>query len=253
MTVIGPQDSITTLLSRQTSAAPLRAPVSAPVTTPAPTAAPAATTSVPAPSASAASLSSASANLAQMGSILQIAQSGAESVATVLSQLESLAQQAAGADSESIPGLNQRFQQLLAQIDRIVANATFNGSGVLSGALPDVPEMPVLTVASLFGSSQPSLISPEASTKAQAQVSNARQTVQNGSDKIKTAQKTAEFQIASVQTAQSNSIAATSVLTEADFADAVTDIFSELENQPGIAAAAQAGSLPPSLLSLLKD
>lgn len=218
------------------------------------------------------SYTGASASVAQLGSVLQVTSGGLEDIQALLQQLQRLAgQPAAGVEvsSATLADLNSQFQQILAQISRIISRTTFNGVSVLDGSFsgqqltssvpvansqPPVVELPDVSLPTLFGEGQPNLLTLEAAAKAFTQVGNAKDQVSKASADVKTAQGQAEFAAASLQTAIANIDASKAVITNADLAGAFESILGQvLSAQPAEAAQVQSTNLSPALLSLLQE
>ena len=83
------------------------------------------------------SLRQASLNVAQASSMLQVADGGLNQIGDILQRMQAISVQAnSGAlDAGSRKGLNQEFQQLAQEIDRLSGNTNFNGVKLLDGGL----------------------------------------------------------------------------------------------------------------------
>lgn len=275
MTVIGVQNLLSAAIARQAKPAALgsAASVSVPTSVTSSVAADTASlSSIPLQSLNTAGLTGAAANVAQLSSVLQVTSGGVSDVQTLLQQLQDLAgQPAAGTEvsSATLAKLNSQFQQILAQINRIVSTTTFNGVSVLdgsfssqqlAGAAADVQgaasaaiELPDLTTATLFNGAEPNLLTQESAAQAFALVGNARDSVGKSSDNLKASQAQLEFASASLQTALANVDASQATLSESDLAGVFENLLGNLPNEPVSAAQLQASNLSPSLLSLLKE
>lgn len=273
MTVIGLQDFISTAIARQARPAPLisSAPVTAPAGIDASGAGQAASlANFSSQSLNAAAFTGASANVAQLGSLLQVTQGGADDIQALLQQLQNLAAQPAAGQSVSpatLDQINAQFQQLLAQIARIANQTTFNGARVLDGtfsgqqlsqgdaqgAPPPKVELPNLTLDALFGNTQPNLLTQESAQQALALIGNAKDITSKASNDLKNAQSQVGLAAASLQTAQANVDASQAVLSESDLAGLFENLLGGLSGQPASAAQLQTANLSPSLLSLLQE
>lgn len=82
-------------------------------------------------------LRTASNNVAQASSLLQVADGGLQQISTALDRLQEIAVQAnSGAlDDAARKGLNQEFQGLVEEIDRLAGNTNFNNVNLLDGSL----------------------------------------------------------------------------------------------------------------------
>lgn len=270
MTVIGLQDFLSAAIARQVRPAALRAPASAPVapaTTTLTESAPL-TSTISTQALDAAPYTSSATNLAQLGTVLQVGQAGVAKVQDILQQLQALAGQAAGPEvsSATLAKINTQFQQLLAQINRIAAGTTFNGAplldGTFSGQQLATPEaqgnapkisLPELTLASLFGGAQPSVLTPEAAAQALQQLGNAKNVTSEAASDLDDAQSQVEFASASVQTALANIDASSATITDADLQGIIENILGGLLSEPAASASVQTANLSPSLLSLLQE
>ncbi|HTS88783.1 MAG TPA: flagellin [Gemmatimonadales bacterium] len=85
--------------------------------------------------ASAASLQAAQRNASQAASVLQIADGGVQTIASILDRMKELATEAAS-DSSGTTGranLNAEYQQLVQEIDQISQTTQYQGSNLLDG------------------------------------------------------------------------------------------------------------------------
>jgi flagellin len=274
VTVIGLQDFLSAAIARQVKPATLSASAAAPQAPIAPLASleSASSSSISAQSLSTASFSNASVNLAQLSSVLQVSQSGVGQVQSLLQQLEALAGQASGPDvsSATLAKINNQFQQLLAQINRIVAGTTFGDSSVLDGTFSgqqlgsaatgngqqgSAPKisLPNLSLMALFGTGQTNLLTPEAAAQALAQVGNAKNITSKAKADLQEAQNQTEYASATVQTALTNIDASKAFISDSDLLGVFENILNGLLVEPAASAQLQTANLSPSLLSLLQE
>jgi flagellin len=74
-------------------------------------------------------------NTTEANSLLQIAESGASSIGSILERMKELATQAASANSNGQQGrLDEEFTALKAEMDRIVGSTTYQGQELLKGS-----------------------------------------------------------------------------------------------------------------------
>lgn len=206
-----------------------------------------------------AGLINASASLAQLSSLLEVAEAGTQQIGAILERLQSLAQQANGGNID-FAAFNSEFQQLLAQIDRIVNGTTFGGTKLLSGALfgrVDSEEqslsLPDLSIAGLFGMHVPDILTSQRADLASALLMKALSASDKAKEAIAGIFGQLNFAAASVDSALANSAAASSILGESDLAEGENaDAFAVLLSHP-IAVQAQTGNISPGLLSLLQE
>jgi flagellin len=213
-----------------------------------------------------AGLLSASSNFAQLGTLLEVAQSGTQQVGDILQQLVSLAEQVP--QTNDLTGLDSEFSQLITQIDQTVSGTTFGGKGLLGGVFSSDGSdpastngdntsplsLPDLSVSGLFGSNTPNISTPAAAVSALAVLSTAQDTVGSASAEITGVLGQLSFASASVGTALSNNDAAASTLNESDLTDgSALGAFAGFFGSPAATAQAQTGNLPANLLSLLQE
>lgn len=275
MTVIGVQNLLSAAIARQAKPVALGSAASVPVpssVTSSVAAEAASSSSISPQSLNTAGLTGAAANVAQLSSVLQVTSGGVTDVQSLLQQLQDLAgQPAAGTEvsSATLAKLNSQFQQVLAQINRIVSTTTFNGASVLdgtfssqqlSGVAADVQgapsaviDLPDLTTTTLFNGAEPNLLTQESAAQAFALVGSAKDSVNKAGDDLKASQAQLEFASAGLQTALTNVDAAQATLSESDLAGVFENLLGGLANEPVNAAQLQAGNLSPALLSLLKE
>jgi len=81
-------------------------------------------------------LQQAQKNASQAGSVLQIADGATQTVSTILDRMKELAVEASSSnvsDTDRVK-INQEYQQLIQESDRIVANTQYQGSTLLNGS-----------------------------------------------------------------------------------------------------------------------
>ncbi|UKV15416.1 flagellin [Thalassospiraceae bacterium SW-3-3] len=97
------------------------------------------------------SLKTATVNVGQANSMLQIADGGMATIDTVLTRMKTLAvQSASGNLSDTERGfLDDEFQQLIGEIDRISQATTFNGRQLLTGGFNNSIDAPTATATAI--------------------------------------------------------------------------------------------------------
>lgn len=212
------------------------------------------------------SLYNASVELAGLSSALQVAQTGTSQVSTLLQNLQGIAQQLADG-SGNTSALQAEFQTLYSQINQIVAETSFGGTSLLDGSITTSTggtgstqdeeqgiNIPNLSTQGLFGGNAPDVSTPENAASAVTSIGNAENTVNTASNTIETASNQINFAIASYETAQANSFASTSTLTESELGNTgFTSIAAKLLGEPDSSANTQTGKLSGSTLTLLNE
>ncbi len=256
-------NSVSAALAQQSTAVSVRS--SAPVSVPLVNTPQTSDTSPSQPLLASANLLNASASFAQLGSLLEVAQSGTEQIGSILAQLQTLAQQAANGNGvTNLSSLDSAFQQILGQINQIVSGTKFGGTNLLDGTLSgssgdgasigSALSLPDLSTQSLFGSTAPNISTTQNATATLAAIATGQATVADAGTSISTVLSQLGFASASVSTALANNEAASSTLTESDLAGGTeSGLFSQLLGNPSAGVQAQTGNLPASLLNLLQE
>ena len=251
-------NSVSATLAQQSAAVSVRATQSTPVISA--TSQPATDTAPSQSLLQGTNLLSASSSFAQLGSLLQVAQSGTEDVGAILSQLQSLVQQATNSsDVTNLSSLNSAFQQLLSQLNQTVATVKFGGSNLLDGTLSGDDNtgglsLPDLSTGGLFGENAIDISTPQNAAAAASTLAVGQLTVNETASSIADVQVQVNFASASVNTALANSDAAASTLSESDLAqNGAVGGFADILANPGLATQAQTGNLAANLLNLLQD
>ena len=220
------------------------------------------------------SLRQISGNLAQASSLTQVASGGTEQIQGVLQQLQALAQQAAAptTNPDTRSQLNDQFQQLAGTINQIATSTTFNGQSLLDGSVSGSNTLSFdnllstdgssgnstslsitnLTVPTLFGGQTPVLFTPESAQQALASIGTALNQAASTNADIGSFQQSVNYAAAGIDSAAFNQQAATSALSDTDFADAATQsTLSNLQENAAVALVAQGNNITPSLLKLI--
>ncbi len=80
------------------------------------------------------SMRQAGRNAAQASSLLSVAEGGLSTISSILDRMKELATQAASDNvGQERPKLDDEYQRLISEIDRIAATTTFNGSRLING------------------------------------------------------------------------------------------------------------------------
>ena len=213
------------------------------------------------------SLSQAQRNANDGISLLQVGEGALNEVSSILIRQRELAIQAAngtlGASERDT--LNNEFQDLTDEIDRIAAVTSFNGTNVLQGGGSTTFQIGTenstndrITVASVDArASQIGLAGDTISTVAQARAAissldSAISEVASLRASFGTVQNRLESSIRSLAVAQENTTAAESRIRDVDFASETAELTrNQVLQQAGISVLAQANVSTQSALSLL--
>jgi flagellin len=220
------------------------------------------------------SLKQISGSLAQASSTTQVADGGIQQIQGALEQLKSLAQQATSPtlSDANRQQLNQQFQQLRADIDRIAGNTSFNGKNLLDGsvsgdnalsldsalgtgsAADDAEALTIdsLSSASLFDGQNINILSAGSAGQALGVIGEALNKVATTRTNVGAFQQSVNFAAASIDSAVANQDAARSILQDTDFAEASTQFsLLDLQRNASLALTAQGNRLSPALLQLI--
>ncbi|MBN8544315.1 MAG: flagellin [Alphaproteobacteria bacterium] len=215
-------------------------------------------------------LRNASINISQASSLLQVADGGAGQISNALDRLQSLAVQAGnGSLSDADRGaLNQEFQALAQEIDRISGSTKFNSTTLLDGSLSsglnfqiggDAGDQVSLSIGGLasndlFGGSTPDISTAAGASAALTSLQTARDTVSATRADIGAFQQGLDFAAATIETAIQNQEAARSELADADIAELSTESAqARVQQQASISLLAQTNRLSGNLLTLLNE
>ncbi len=218
-------------------------------------------------------LKTASGNIAQASSQVQVADSGAEQIGRALDRLNELAVQANSSviNDESRAALDQEFQSLVAEIDRLAEGTTFNGNALLNGdvsgdnalsitQLLGAPELgdddalaiDSLTTEALFDGQSLNIQSQESASQAASVISAALDRATGTRAALGAFERSLNFAAANIDSAIANQEAARSVLQDTDFGEASTELsVANIQRNASIAIQAQGNNLAPNLLRLI--
>lgn len=219
------------------------------------------------------SLRAAAQNISQATSVLQVADGAGEQIGNALNrlgELATLASSGALGDAERA-ALNEEFQSLRTEINRLAENTNFNGQTLLDGSFD--PEgaglsfavgtanddlsfnLPSITGAALFGEdAELNVLSEDNAAIAEAAVRAAQDRVTSARADIGAFQEALGFAAGTVESAIQNQDAARSVLADADIASFSTERAQQLVGQQAsISLLAQANRLPANILQLIGE
>lgn len=215
-----------------------------------------------------------SANLAQTSSLAQVADGGVEQIQNILEKLKTVAQQASAPttnDSQRAQ-LNQQFKQLATEINRFAENTSFANKKLLDGSITGnkavsldaafsgknasedlaALSIPSLSTTSLFSGLQLDISSLDGAQQALATIGRALQSVSQVRADIGGFLKATDFAAANIDSVLTNQLAATSALSDVDFAQASTNASqANILNSASLALLAQGNRLPQTLLKLV--
>lgn len=214
-----------------------------------------------------------STNLAQLTSLTQVADGGAEQVQSLLQKLGEIAQQATSpaVNAEQRKALNEQFKQLSGEINRFTENTSFGNQKLLDGSVSGdraisldkalaqesgpadtALVIPSLSTASLFSGRNLDILSVDGAKQAFATIGEALGKVADARASIGAFQESANYSAATIDTVFANQQAATSSLFDADFARASSDSsLANIQNNAALALLAQGNRLTPALLKLV--
>ena len=207
-------------------------------------------------------------------SLAQTADGALSSVGESLQRMRELSIQAlnstnGGSDKDS---LNQEFQQLAQEITRVIGGTTFNGSAILAGSAgaltfqvgANTTASDTLTVTTTDMSADASITDVTGTTIDSTTNTAALNSVVNGIDSaiddinkqravFGATQNRFNAVVSNLQSSVENQSAASSRITDADFAMETANMSrSQILQQAGTAMVAQANQLPQQVLKLLQ-
>lgn len=197
-------------------------------------------------------------------SAAQTAEGGLIEVTNALQRMRELAMQAANGTNTTaeIALLNTEYQQLSAEIDRIVGATKFNGVTVLQNTAATVYQVgansgDTITVSAISiasGSFSLGSLSDNASgATALTAIDSALNTVNSHRATLGAVQNRFESTIANLRVSVENQAAAKSRIMDADFAAETAALTrAQILQQAGTAMLAQANAVPQNVLTLLR-
>ncbi len=222
---------------------------------------------VSAPLLRASSLYNAALDLAGLSSQITVAQSGTQQIANILQNLWDIAQQIAiGGEGAPLDSLVTQFQTLYSQINQVVAVSSFGGSSLLDGSFSldntalgqgaggtqsqSTSIVPSLTTQGLFGAAAPDIFTPAGASAALGDIAGAQGIVNGAAGNLDNVSNQVNFAMASIQAAQANNDASTSVLNAGDIAG-LGGFVSALLQKPAASASTQGTKLSGSVFGLI--
>lgn len=214
-------------------------------------------------------LEQAATNSSHAVSVLQTADGGASNISDILTQMKSLASEAAsGTESDSDRAyINDEFQQLTSEIDSIATGTRYNDQSLLDGTSAFASGVSVMVGSSAsdtitvtlsnLSSSSLGVSSLDVSSQSDANVAltaldSAIDTVSAARAEIGAQELRFNFSSNDISTNQQNLTSAKSAITDVDVASEEATLSSaEVKTQAAVAAAAAANKMPQYLLNLL--
>ncbi len=220
--------------------------------------------------AQARSLQAAQRNATQANAVLSVADGSVQTIAGIFDRMKELATQAASDNSsaDSRTALNAEYQELVLEIDRIVATTTYQGTALLDGTYSGTflvsssgayATDDTVTVALSDMSAATLMVAVgDLTSLANAQtelgaIDTAITAVGSVIGEVGAAQSRIELASANVASTIQNVIAAESAIRDADMAFEMTQFTKyQILAQAGTAMLAQANQAPQSILQLLR-
>jgi flagellin len=215
-------------------------------------------------------LRNASLNISQASSLLQVADGGASQIGNALDRLNALAVQSGNGSLSNADrvALNNEFQALRQEIDRVATSTQFNNKPLLDGSLASGVDFQVggnagdtvnlqiggLTSTDLFGATPPDILTAGNAQTALTAVQSAQNTVTSTRADIGAFQQGLDFASATIDVAIQNQEAARSELADTDIAAISTEnAQARVQQQASISLLAQTNRLSGNLLTLLNE
>lgn len=214
-----------------------------------------------------AALGQAQVNAGQANSLLQVADGGLARIDDIIVRMNSLAVQAASGqlDGTARGFLDDEFQSLESEINRIANDTEFNGINLLNavstlnfqvgtGGVASQDQIAVMTVdvtATTLGTTGDDLTTTTMAVTAIGNLTTALDALNTGRAAIGASQNRLDFASQAVATTRENTEAARSQLLDLDVARESSNFASQqILVQAGVATLGQANSLPQNLLGL---
>ncbi len=210
--------------------------------------------------------SQAQRNVSQGSSLLQVAGGGLDQMGQLLDRIGQLSVQAGngGLSGTELGFIQEEINGLVKQFGQTAEGTRFNGQSLLGGEAGELnfqaseESDDILSVAigglSVSGLKLDSIniLAPGGAASALQTISGARDTINTQLSAVGATQSRFESVSANLETINENRLAARATFTDADFADsAITNASAQVQNNVGIALAAQANKLAPALLRLI--
>lgn len=217
-------------------------------------------------------LRQATRNAEQAGSLLKVAEGGAQGIEGILERMKELASQAASdnVDATGRGHIDTEFQQLVAEVDRIAASTEFSGVVLLNGTATDLEflvgnsatianDKITLTTATLdLTATTLGLTGTDLTTDVNAEavltaVDTAIGTVSTAFAQLGAQANRLDIALNQARITVENTAAAESVIRDADVAAEITELTkNQILSQAGISVLAQANASSQSVLALLQ-
>jgi flagellin len=216
-------------------------------------------------------LEQASTNASHAVSVLQTADGGASNISDILTQLKSLASEAASGteSSDDDTYINDEFQQLVSEVDSIASGTRYNDQSLLDGTSAFASGVSVMVgssasdtitlslsdlSASSLGISSLDVSSQADATAALTALDSAIDTVSAARAEIGAQESRFNFSADDLSTNTEDLESANSAITDVDVASEEATLSSaEVKTQAAVAAAAAANKMPQYLLNLLES
>lgn len=217
-------------------------------------------------------LNQASTNASQANSILQTADGGLSSIASILQRMKALATESASGnvtDSQRTGDIDTEYQQLLSEITGITSSTRYANASLLDGtssfssgvnflvgtSSSDMISVTINAVTlSGLGLSSTALTTASAALALIDTLTTAIETVTQNRASIGALESRFNYRSESISTNTENTSAAESTMLDADVAAEKSKLSSaDVKSQASIAALAQASKMPQELLTLLQS
>jgi len=200
-------------------------------------------------------------------SLVQTADGAMEGITSKLQRMRELAVQAANGtySTSDRSALDTEVQALIAEIDRVADNTTFNGNTLLGGTFGTNVQVGdqagnVINISTISSMTEASLGLASLSVGGQTAASSAIATIDGAISTVNTARATLgstqnrfETTVADLKNTVENLSSARSRIQDADFASETANLAkNQILQQAGMAMLAQANQLPQAVLSLLR-
>lgn len=219
-----------------------------------------------------AGLKQVSQSLAQATSLTQVADGAISRSQEIVGRLQEIALQASNGatNSDQRAQLDEEFQALVQELDRQVADTQFNGQNLLDGTLSGDKALSLSNLLNdnsgedsglsidnlasnvLFSGKSLDVLSVDGAQQALGSLDVAQTRIAAARASVGAFQQTLNYASASIDTAIINQEAARSLLSDADFLEAVTDSQqAQVQRNAQLSLAAQTNRLPSTLLQLI--
>jgi len=215
------------------------------------------------------SLRVATRNAEQAGSLLSVAEGGLQGIQQVLFRMQELASQAASdnVDDDGRDLIDEEYQELLLEIDRIADNTKFSGTTLLDNVASTLSfvvgaeSSNVITFTTIdanaavlgVGGGNVSTSGTTGAGAALTAISTALDSLATAFASVGATQSRVDSALNQAQIALENTAAAESVIRDADFAAEFTALTkAQILSQTGVSVLAQSNARAQSVLALLQ-